>query len=64
MLTTLEAAALLNVSRSRVLQHIKAGRLQATKHGRDWDITPQAIADYQPHPNGKRGGRPRKEKTQ
>ena len=60
MLTTNEAAALLGVSRSRVLKLIAAQRLQAWKYGRDWYLTPQAIAAYQPHPNGRRGGRPRK----
>jgi len=60
MLTTAEAAELLNVSPSRVLQHIKAGRLLAMKIGRDWILTPQAVAAFEPHPNGRRGGRPRK----
>jgi excisionase family DNA binding protein len=60
MLTTAEAAALLGRSTSRVLKLIAAGRLPATKHGRDWFITPEAVAAYKPHPNGRRGGRPRK----
>jgi hypothetical protein len=63
MLTTLEAAAILGVTRSRVLQHSKADRLLAMKIGRDWWLTPQAVAAFEPHPNGKRGGRPRKTPT-
>jgi excisionase family DNA binding protein len=63
MLTTREAAVLLHVTPSRILKLIAAGRLPATKHGRDWWLTEQAIAAYQPHPNGRRGGRPRKEQT-
>jgi excisionase family DNA binding protein len=43
MLTTAEAAAILGVSRSRILKLIAAGRLQAWHHGRDWFITPAAL---------------------
>jgi|WetSurMetagenome_2_1015567.scaffolds.fasta_scaffold164750_4 excisionase family DNA binding protein len=60
MLTTREAAAILHVSRSRVLKLIATGRLPAMKVGRDWFLTPQAVAAYESHPNGRRGGRPRK----
>lgn len=38
MLTTLEAADRLNLSRSRVLALIAQGQLPAQKFGRDWMI--------------------------
>jgi excisionase family DNA binding protein len=56
MLTTNEAAAILNVSRSRILKLIAAGRLQAWKHGRDWWLTPQALEVVKV----RKPGRPRK----
>ena len=40
MLTTREAAAILECSTSRVLQHIKAGRLLAMKHRPRLDADP------------------------
>ena len=58
MLTTREAAAILNVTPRRIVKLIHASRLQAWKHGRDWWLTEEAIAAYEPHPNGRRGGRP------
>jgi excisionase family DNA binding protein len=60
MLTTREAADLLHVSRSRVLKLIAAHRLPATKVGRDWQLTPADVAAFESHPNGRKGGRPRK----
>lgn len=38
MLTTAATAARLGVSRGRVLQLIRAGRLPARKLGRDWTV--------------------------
>lgn len=38
MITTAQAATILQVSRSRVLKLIEAGRLPAEKLGRDWLI--------------------------
>jgi excisionase family DNA binding protein len=38
MLTTAEAAAILGITRTTVLAHIKASNLKAEKHGRDWLI--------------------------
>lgn len=38
MLTTTQAATILQVSRSRILKLIEAGRLPAEKLGRDWLI--------------------------
>jgi excisionase family DNA binding protein len=42
MITTAQAAVILNISRSRILKLIAAGRLPAQKFGRDWLI---AFAD-------------------
>lgn len=55
-ITTGEAARLLGVSPRRVQMLIKAERLKATKHGRDWLIDRAdlaAVAERKP-------GRPRK----
>jgi len=38
LLTTTEAADILDVKQARVRQLILAGRLPAKKHGRDWVI--------------------------
>jgi len=38
MITTAQAATILQVSRSRILKLIEAGRLPAEKLGRDWLI--------------------------
>ena len=38
MLTTAQAATILQISRSRILKLIEAGRLPAKKLGRDWLI--------------------------
>jgi excisionase family DNA binding protein len=55
MLTVKQAAATLGVSPRRVLQYISEGRLEARKHGRDWDISPLAVSRF-----ARRGpGRPR-----
>lgn len=43
MLTTKQAAAALGVTVRRVQAMIKAGRLAATKAGRDWLIEPDAL---------------------
>ena len=53
MLTTKQAAARLNISIRRVRALIYAGRLPATKAGRDWLITEQDLADYTPRPAGR-----------
>lgn len=46
-LTTTEAAERLGVSPRRVLALITAGRLRARKVGRDWQISPRALAEVQ-----------------
>lgn len=58
MLTTAQAATILQVSRRRVQALITAGRLPAQKHGRDWLIARADLALV----TVRRGGRPRKEK--
>lgn len=42
-LTTNEAATILNVTPRRVRALIRAGRLPAEKHGRDWAIKPEDL---------------------
>ena len=46
MQTTIEAAKLLCVNASRMRQLILAGRIRATKHGRDWLIDSSEIERY------------------
>jgi excisionase family DNA binding protein len=50
MLTTTEAAALLGVSRPRVLALIHLGTLQAKKHGRDWQVDAASVEAYKNSP--------------
>jgi len=42
-LTTSEAAAILNITPRRVRALIRADRLPAEKHGRDWAIKPEDL---------------------
>jgi len=59
LLTTIDAAARLNVTPRRVVAMIGAGRLKARKYGRDWRIDERhlaAVAD-------RRVGRPRTRPT-
>lgn len=55
-ITTLEAASRLQVSRYRIWQFIKAGRLPAEKLGRDYLIDERDLA----HVAVRKTGRPRK----
>lgn len=57
-LTTQEVAAELGITTRRVLALIRAGRLPAVKHGRDWLIDPAELEAFSPRPRG----RPRKQK--
>ena len=52
-LTTLAAAAKLKVSRCRVLQLLRTGRLRAEKVGRDWVILPRALDAVRIRKNGR-----------
>ena len=65
LLTTAQAAAILQVTRRRVHAIIAAGRLPARKLGRDWLIEPADLAAYRPLPSGRPpvGGRPPTEET-
>jgi len=56
-LTPAQAAAELGVSRSRIYHLITAGRLRATKPGRDWQIRPAALDAVRE----RKPGRPKKE---
>lgn len=50
MMTTAEAAAILQVSRRRVNELITLGTLQAEKFGRDWQINPASVEAYKNSP--------------
>jgi excisionase family DNA binding protein len=58
MLTTAEAAAILQVSRRRVNELIRLGTLTASKPGRDWEIDPASVEAYR-HTPRKPGRTPR-----
>lgn len=51
-LTTQEVAEKLGVSRQRVVVLIQAGRLPATKAGRDWLILPTDLDSFEKRPQG------------
>jgi excisionase family DNA binding protein len=60
-LTTEEAASRLGITTRAVVKLCKEGKLDARKHGRDWDITPDSVQAYQenrpkpgPKPKGER----------
>ena len=59
MLTTAQAAAILQVHISRVHQLIRTGRLRAVKHGRDWAISEADLAAMPRYPSGWQKGRAR-----
>jgi excisionase family DNA binding protein len=44
--TLIEAAAILGVTPDNLRGAIKRGTLKATKHGRDWNVTPAAVEKY------------------
>ena len=46
MLTIPQVAARLGLSKTRIHEFIRAGRLPATKPGRDWLITPEDLAAF------------------
>jgi excisionase family DNA binding protein len=59
-MTTTEAAHALGIKPVTVRAAIANGKLRATRHGRDWHITPAAVEAYRTGSLGK-PGRPRKE---
>lgn len=58
LMNTKEAAARLGLSIPRVKQLIRAGRLKATKVGRDWVIDSADLERFAAQPR-KAGGRPK-----
>jgi excisionase family DNA binding protein len=58
MLTVAQAAAELGVSIRRVQAMLRSRRLIGRKLGRDWRITPAAVAAVRDRP--RTGGRPKK----
>lgn len=63
-MTTAEAAKALGIHRSRVLHLIKAERLKAERHGRDWWIDPAEVERFAREgrkPEGWQKGRKRKQ---
>jgi excisionase family DNA binding protein len=56
--TTASAAAALGVTPGRIRAMIRAGRLRARRHGRDWSITAAALDAVR----DRRPGRPRKDR--
>jgi excisionase family DNA binding protein len=51
-LTTRQAAEILGVTAQRVTNLVRAGRLPATKVGRDWLIARQALEHFEKRPQG------------
>lgn len=58
-ITTAEAANRLQVTPRRIVALIKAGKLPATKFGRDWQIDESALALVAERLPGNHTGRPR-----
>lgn len=63
MLTTAEAAAVLNVSRRRVLKLIELGTLKAERFGMAWSVDSASVDAYKNSPR-KPGPKPREEPRQ
>jgi excisionase family DNA binding protein len=62
-MTTTEAAAALGITPRSVAKAIRSGHLAATRFGRAYDISPEAIAAYRAYLAREGcGGRPRKTK--
>jgi excisionase family DNA binding protein len=57
--TTQEAARLLGLTQQGVLAAIRRGKLNAEKHGRDWQISDEEIERYRQEPRQR--GRPKKQ---
>lgn len=56
-MTTVEVARSLGIDPATVRQQIAAGRLRATKVGRDWAIAPSEVERYRRESRGKPGRR-------
>ena len=46
MITTVEAARRLGITRQRVLELLRTGRIKASKFGRDWMVDEAAVAAH------------------
>ena len=57
-MTLIEAAAILGVTAATLRQQIAAGRLRATKRGRDWRVTRGEVERYRRESLGKRARTP------
>ena len=62
LLSVSEAAARLGVSRVRVWQWIKEGRLKAERLGNAWAIRERDLAKFKPRPTGRPSGSKKKKK--
>lgn len=60
MLTTEEAGELIGISETTVRTHIRRGRIEAKKRGRQWWIHMDEAIRYRDRPQ--KTGRPKKEK--
>jgi excisionase family DNA binding protein len=54
LLTTGQAAVRIGVSRRRVLQYIRCGRLAASRYGRDWLVPASQVQSFERRPPGRR----------
>jgi excisionase family DNA binding protein len=45
-ITTQEAAAILKLTRRRIVQLINGGKLKAHKWGRDWQVKLESVEEY------------------
>lgn len=61
MMTTNEAAAALGLTRRRVNELIRAGKLRAEKPGRDWIVDAASVEELKAQ--NRTGGRPKKTKN-
>ena len=61
--TTQQAANRLKVSKSFIARLCRAQVLKAEYHGRDWDIDPESVKEYEARPPARRGPKPKKEHT-
>jgi excisionase family DNA binding protein len=51
LISLTEAAALCGLTRTQLAWLARKGRLQATRVGKSWVTTPQAVADYMNNPD-------------
>ena len=61
--TTQQAADYLKVSKSFIARLCRDEVLARVKHGRDWDIDPESVKEYEARPPARRGPKPKKGHT-